>query len=273
VGLSAFAWLCRAVDWPGLRGYLRAQAGPVARDAARFYETADIYHPIAAGFAALVCSEHYPDLRGAVYGHLGGPDLDVAEDLAQWLVATGHTVLNGAVAMAAPATPRTPAPLGTLLIDPELPALPHLELAAELAAAIGGLTVQPSRTLPAGHLGGRYSRRTRVIELDGVGADLPAAWRHELGHAIDPDFRARGTNEADEAFADLFRDLLAVHDPAGLAEALPLINQARETVQMRPRERPSWAPEPPGTTALPAPGAESLCAFVALPLLRVRASA
>lgn len=80
---------------------------------------------------------------------------------------------------------------------------------------------------------GYYDTTTRTIFLDpSRGTFGPVEWvlAHELGHVLDPELGHRALGIDDEHYADALARLLIEHRPRTIAEAQPLIEQAREQV-------------------------------------------
>jgi len=269
-----------AVAWPALVEDLARGADERAtRRAAWYTGRSTLLHGEHMRLAVL--AEHAgPDRLTALlhrHGHLNGQ----APRVGAWLYWTGRAVTRLHGEESPPL--RVPAGDGQVHVDPRLPALPLLGLALCWAQADPGrrLVIRSTPDLAA-HVGRCHYRRpvtlvhrtgpqqvtATVIEL----AD-PAAFPHELAHALDPHGPERAAEEQ-EQYADHLGGLLARHRPATLGELGPLLDQAEAHVAGLRQHQVAAAPAGHAAAAaeasdadLPAPGFASVLAFAALPLL------
>jgi hypothetical protein len=172
-----------------------------------------------------------------------------------------------------------PAFTGWLRIDPRLPALPLLGLAAQHAERRRTplLVTGGERLAPV--IGGRTQRSitatigpdTRPVDLVELRQQADWVWLHELAHVVDPvENRDPVTSEA---FADTLGEMIRTTWPETLDQLDELTHAAQLLLDTTP-ERTIEAEQPkphvePGPTRhhdLPAPGLESVMVFASLPL-------
>jgi hypothetical protein len=251
--------LIEAVRWPRVIEQLAGGVGDETRQAAvDLARDTSIERTFRAGvgLAAIVCGCS-PFLVRQVLAESGAATARDADRLTQWLIDTAPIVLRIAAGNLEDGIvqPQT----GTLYVDPALPDLPLLPLAAQVAERGGGLRVL-AVTLPRA-IGGVHTRDDNVIRLDPRN-DPALYFPHELAHQLDPHIGKRGNPVLDEMYADTLARLLVEHQPWTWDDALPLVGQAAVQVDASPlaEQAAAGTPDPD----LPAAGADSVIAFALL---------
>lgn len=176
---------------------------------------------------------------------------------------------------------RFPAFTGWVRVDPRLPALPLLGLAALHAERRRTPLIITTGERLAPVIGGRTQRGitvsigddTRPVDLVELNVQNAHVWCHELAHAVDP--AENRDPVSSEAYADTLGAMLESTPPQDLEQLDKLTHAAELLIHTTPtperaaeaqRSEPGIGPEPT-THALPAPGMESVMAFASLPLV------
>jgi hypothetical protein len=228
------------VRWPAVLDDLYGGADTDRRQAADWYASR-IDAPLAhhARLAVLATTAGPRLLSCLVEAH--GREVP-AEPVAGWCYWTSRTLFGGLQAEIN--RPRLTVTDGTgpMHVDPWLPALPLLGVAAEHAARAGQLLVlKAADDLPPavqGHCGravqativGRGGQRraetVTLVQLRRGTSDPGGIWRHELGHVVDPRPGERTSAEG-ERFADDLAELLAARPPTTWPPSTPSLSRLR----------------------------------------------
>lgn len=277
-----------AVRWPDVLADLGTELPDAGEDIRWAVDRTKLLPPLCIALALLSTQAGIPAVTRLVRKHGAGLDADA---VASWVYWTGRVALR-AIELPEPAVVPGELTTNRLFIDPRIGPLPLLHLAAEYAetsayplvirsADLGPLTAgrhQRAVTVPVVETAGGKPAPTVVtlIELNPRSPDLAAVWLHEFSHALDgrSSYEYWGA-DCGEAFADALAGLLAKHRPANIAQVAPLIADARKLSAASMASRKASVPSDAGTVELsptprrvdlPESGAESLAAFMALPL-------
>lgn len=270
------------VHWRPLLVELAESLPDAGPDLVWCLERSKLLPPLATTLAVLSVMATRPRLTPLFAAH--ATDSATADAVADWLYWTSRVALR---TVEAPEPAIVPGPVEPMFVDPRLPTLPLLGVAAEYAetspyplvirwAQLGPVTggrFMPEVTVPVMKpMAGIEPTVVNLIEISPTAHDMGAAWLHEFAHALDP---APRSGSLSEPFADALAELLANRRPATLTDTKALIEEARERVTA-PKSWPDLAEVPqavPGgdqaavaAVDLPAPGLPSFLALASLPL-------